>query len=108
MLCFVRTRTSGFENFPEFRKILNLGQILDFFSIIPNRPQISWRSQIYGLIWWQLNGWGAVVTSGILPELDQWTYMYYVTFIGVSLNKNCFVFIKVMQRWRQEDGFSHL
>jgi hypothetical protein len=35
-------------------------------------------------------------------------YMYYVTFIGMSLNKNSFVFIQVMQRIRREDGFSHL
>ena len=34
--------------------------------------------------------------------------MYYVTFIGISLNNNCFVFIQVMQRRRREDGFSHL
>jgi hypothetical protein len=33
---------------------------------------------------------------------------YYVTFIGMCINKNCFLFIQVMQRRRREDGFSHL
>jgi hypothetical protein len=31
-------------------------------------------------------------------------YLYCVTVIGMSINKNCFVYIQVMQRKRREDG----
>jgi hypothetical protein len=33
---------------------------------------------------------------------------YYVTFIGMSLNKNCFLLIQVMQKKRREDGHQNV
>ncbi len=34
--------------------------------------------------------------------------MYFVTCIGMQLNKNCFAFIQVMQRRRREDGHQNI
>jgi hypothetical protein len=34
--------------------------------------------------------------------------MHYVTFIGISFDSNCFVFIQVMQRRRREDGHQNI
>jgi hypothetical protein len=39
---------------------------------------------------------------------DYCFYLYYVTFICMSLNKNCFLFIQVMQRKRREDGHKNV
>jgi hypothetical protein len=139
MLFFLRTRTSGFENFPELCP--NFGFRLNHTQSTPNFMEITniwfipsaaqwfrrncllpvysrklfYKTSKWALFCVQFRMLNAIFLSKILSackvlskKTDQCTFMSYVTFIGISLNNTCLVFIQVIQRRRREDELQNI